>query len=302
MSLAERTFWLDGRLVPAAEATVSVLAQSMQRGTLVFDVFAVVDTAGGPRGLGAREHAQRFLESAALVDLPLSLTVDDLLEAARAVVRASPGADSVRFNAYWPGPSADLVPVDDRPSVLVAAFAWTDLHPGSGHGGGAARLTVPGIRKVPAEVLPVQAKVAGSYTRASVEKSRAQAAGFHDAILLDDEGNLAETGTLSLFFVAGGVVRTAGLDRVLDGITRRVLLDIAAHEGVPVEIGPLPRSLVDEADEAFLTSTSRGVLPVELIDDRPLTAPGPVSARLGARFEAILRNDDPLAARWLQPL
>ena len=285
------------------EATVSVLAQSLQRGTLVFDMFAVIDLPSGPHGLGAHEHTTRFLESAALMDLPVGYGADELLAVAGDLVRSNPGVDTVRMCAYWGEPSVDLVPVGDRPSVSVIAHAWSEIHP-RGHGSDEpARLTVSGLRKVPPDIVPVQAKVAASYAHAAVGKARARAAGFDDVLLLDPTGEgLAESGTLSFFLVQDEVVRTAPLDIVLDGVTRRVLLDLAADDGVPVQVGPLPRRLVDDCDEAFLTSTGRGVWPVGAIDDRTLPAPGPVSARLGRRFHDVLRGRDPLAARWLQHL
>jgi branched-chain amino acid aminotransferase len=303
MTLRERVCWVDGRRMPAGEATVSVLAQSMQRGTLVFDTFAVIDTPAGPCGLGAGEHTSRFLDSAALMDLPVAYTREELLTVAGDLVRANPGVDTVRLCAFWGEPSVDLVPVGDRPSVSVFAHAWSEIHPAGHRAGEPARLTVTGLCKVPPTVLPVQAKVAASYAHAAVGKARALAAGFDDVLLLDHTGQgLAESGTLSFFLVQDSVVRTAPLDTVLDGVTRRVLLDLAADDGVPVEVGPLPRHLLDTADESFLTSTGRGVWPVGSIDGRAFLAPGPVSARLGARFMNLLRGEDPCAPRWLQPL
>ncbi len=282
---------------------MSVLAQSLQRGTLAFDMFAVIDLPSGPHGLGAREHTTRFLESAALMDLPVGFTGDELLAVAGDLVRSNPGVDTVRMCAFWGEPSVDLIPVGERPSVSVIAHTWSEIHTG-GHGSDrAARLTVTGLRKMPPDILPVQAKVAASYAHAAVGKSRALAAGFDDVLLLDHTGEgLAESGTLSFFLVQDAVVRTASLDTVLDGVTRRVLLDLAADEGVPVQVGPLPRALLTTSEEAFLTSTGRGVWPVEAVDERVFAAPGPVSARLGARFRELLRGRDPLAARWLQPL
>jgi branched-chain amino acid aminotransferase len=165
-----------------------------------------------------------------------------------------------------------------------------------------ARVHVPGMRKVPGEVLPVQAKVAASYTAASVAKRRAKQAGYDDVLLLDGNGHVAESGTMSCFFVLDGRLLVPALDEVLDGITRRAVLEIAADEGVATTIGPVPLEVLADAEEAFLTSTSRNIWPVGVLTERELPAPGAVTERLAERLTAVLDGADPLSARWLQPL
>jgi branched-chain amino acid aminotransferase len=305
MPLDERTIWLDGDVTPMAAASTPLLSQSLQRGTLVFDVYGVYHQGTAVYGLGAREHTERFLLSADLMGMTLPYDVDTLLAAAAALVAENPGVDSVRLNAWWRDPSLDVIPVPGQPAVAIATYAVSDVHPG---GGGPAvqpepaRLTMPGVRKAPPDVIPVQAKVAAAYAHASVAKVRARAAGFHDVLLLAEHGDIAESGTMSFFLVVDGVLRSPDLDEVLDGITRRVVLDAAAHEGIPVKVGPMPKELVADAEEAFLASTTRNVWPVASIDDRTFDPPGPVTARLIERVLQVVGGTDPLSPRWLQPL
>jgi branched-chain amino acid aminotransferase len=303
MATDERTIWLDGELRPMSAASTPLLAQSLQRGTLVFDIYGVFDR-GGPHGLGAREHTERFVGSCELMGMPMPYDVDTLLGVAGELVRANPGTDTVRLNAWWSTESLDLLPTADAPSVAVTAVALGEVHPGMSHGPAPqpARLTLPGLRKMPPDVLPVQAKVAASYAHATVAKARARAAGFHDALLLGEEGRITESGSMSFFLVVDEVLRAPDLDEVLDGITRRVVIDAARHEGIPVVLGPTPRALLDEAQEAFLASTTRDVWPVVCIDDREFDAPGPVTALLLERVLQIVGGNDPLSARWLQAL
>lgn len=303
MGLDGRRVWIDGRLVPAAEATVSVLSHSLQRGSLVFDVYGVVDVEGRRCGLGAREHTERFLLSAATMGMSVPFDADTLLAVAREVVAANPGCDTVRLSAYWAEPSFDLLPVGDRPAVCVAAYAWGDLHAAGGRDV-PARLALPGTRKVPNDVLPVQAKAAACYAHAALAKAAARAAGFHDVLLLDGQhGGIGESGTMSFFLVLHGALHVPGLDAVLDGITRRATLEIAADEGIPVEVATLPLELLDQAQEAFLASTSRHIWPVAQVGEHhlPEPVPGPVTRRLLERFDALVAGRDPLSPRWLQP-
>jgi len=303
MGLDERVLWIDGRTVPAAEATVSVLSHSLQRGSLVFDVYGVLEVGGRLHGFGAREHTERFLRSATAMGLEVSYAVDELLAVAGELAAANRGCDTIRLSAYYAEPSFDLLPAVARPTVAVAAYAWDDLHP-TRHGNQPARLALPGIRKVPNDVLPVQAKSAASYTHAALAKAAARAAGFDDVLLLDaGDGGIGESGTMSFFLVRDGALHVPGLDAVLDGITRRVILDIADSEGVVVEVGTLALESLGLAQEAFLASTSRHVWPVAQVGEVALPGPhpGPVTARLVARFDALLAGTDPLAPRWLQP-
>jgi branched-chain amino acid aminotransferase len=229
--------------------------------------------------------------------------VEELLGVAGELVAANPGCDTVRLSAYHAEPSFDLLPASPHTTVAVAAYAWADLH-ASHHGAEPARLALPGIRKVPNDVLPVQAKAAASYAHAALAKARARAEGFHDVLLLDGQhGGIGESGTMSFFLVLHGALHVPGLDAVLDGITRRAVLEIAESEGIGVEVATLPLELLDQAQEAFLASTSRHLWPVAQVGEVTIPAPhpGPVTARLMARFDALVAGTDPLSPRWLQP-
>jgi branched-chain amino acid aminotransferase len=227
----------------------------------------------------------------------------ELLAVAAGLVAANPGCDTVRLSAYFAEPSFDLLPASDHATVAVAAYAWGDLHP-SHRGDEPAQLALPGTRKVPNDVLPVQAKAAASYAHAALAKAAARAAGFHDVLLLDGQhGGIGESGTMSFFLVIHGALHVPGLDAVLDGITRRATLEIAEHEGIPVEVATLPLELLGQAQEAFLASTSRHLWPVAQVGEVAIPGPhpGPVTARLMARFDALVAGTDPLSPRWLHP-
>ncbi len=232
---------------------------------------------------------------------PLRYGVDDLLAAAGVAVRANPGCDSLRLNAYWGEPSVDLLPGKAPPS-----WRWRRTpSPTSASRPDPPAPPASGCRacgRSPSDVIPVQAKVAATYAHATLAKQRARAEGYDDVIFLDGHGNLTESGSMSCFLVVDGVVRVPGLDHVLDGITRQAVLELAADEGIRAEVGPVAVELLDVAEEAFLTSTTRNIWPVGRIGERDLPAPGAVTARLAARLQDVLRGVDPLSRRWLQPL
>jgi branched-chain amino acid aminotransferase len=296
---------VNGRLVPWAEATVHVLSQSIQRGSLVFDVMPVYWVKRGPAIVGLREHTERFERSMQLGGMTPPYDVRALLGYIAETVRANPGVELVKISAYYPGVSLDVLPVDAKPDVAIAAFTIGDIVPGGqrANARGPARLQIAASPKMPAAVLSPQVKIAATYTHAAFAKQRARAAGFHDVLFLDTEGSLTESSAQSFFLVADGVIHTAGLDQVLDGVTRRVAIELARDLGYEVKEGRMPRELLGRASEAFLTGTTTNVWPIAQIDslELPKPVPGPISAKLVARFAALCADDDPaFSKRWLQ--
>jgi branched-chain amino acid aminotransferase len=304
MSLAERVIWRNGKLVPWGDVTVHVLSQSLQRGTLVFDVMPVYWLTRGPAILGLDEHVERFEQSAELSGMTLPVGTAELRAGIAEAVRANPGAEIVKISAYYPGASLDVLPVDPMPHVAIAAFALADLSKaGRASAAGPARLQVAESRKMPASVLNPQIKIAAAYTHAAFAKARAKAAGFHDVLFLDEQGQLTESSTQSFFLVCDGSLRSAPLDAVLAGVTRRLAVELARDEGILVKEEPMPRALLARAQEAFLTGTTSNVWPVARIDalELPAPIPGPITARLVARFAKLVADEDRVfSARWLQ--
>ncbi|MBV9948856.1 MAG: aminotransferase class IV [Myxococcales bacterium] len=302
-----RPIWYDGALVSWEDATASVLAHGIQRGSLVFDVGAMRAGAdGGRRLFRPLEHIRRFLRSAALVGLDVRPDASSLLDATLKTSRAS-GVSSalVRWSAFVPSPEPDVVPrTDARVSVSIAVITaddyalWGDPpapRPQS------ARILVPrDMRKAGPDVLPPQAKAAGAYLGPMLAKRRALAAGFDEVVLLDDEGFVAEAPTANVFAVIGGALWTPPLGRVLSGITRDSILAIARAEGIATVEAPFGVDELSGADEAFLTATSLPVQPIASVDGHALRggAPGAVTDRLRSLLLACERGEDPRFETW----
>lgn len=306
MSAIEREIWLDGSLVPWEACSVHVLSQSLQRGSLVFDVMPCVWHDEHPRVFGLREHVDRFLRSADLNGMSLEHDRDALVAAIGRTLAANPGAELVKISAYHAGISLDVLPPTARPSVAIAAFAAADIvapETLARFHSRPARLQIAEPIKMPATVLSPQVKIAAGYTHAAVAKQRARESDFDDVLFLDERGRVAESSTQSFFLVAEGLLRTAPTDTVLDGITRRCVIELILDEGMGLKEAPIPRELLDGASEAFLTGTSTNVWGVSRIDtlELPEPVPGPLTARLAERLQRLLDGDDPVfSPRWMQ--
>lgn len=305
----ERVIWIDGELVPWERATVHLLSHSLQRGSLVFDYMSVHDTPRGVCVFRLPEHVDRFLQSCALIGLPIAMGREAVIEAIRETVRANPGATSAKVNAYFASLEVDVVPANPHVTVAVAAYRTQDL---------LARLPVkppppPAQLRIWIEkerrnrrpdIVPPHAKVSSNYVSSMIAKWRAREAGYDEILFLDAEGMLAEGPTINVFLVDGeGVLRTPPEERVLLGVTRATILELARHLGVEVREAPIHPDALFEASEVFVTGTSAGVWPVASIDGRPVGAgkPGPVSERLGELFVRVTAGEAPEFAHWLTP-
>ncbi len=300
-----RTIWIDGKLVPWAEATVHVLSQSVQRGSLVFDFMSCHWLEDGPAVFGLREHVERFLGSMQLSGMRPALGQAEIERAIGEAVRANPGASHVKISAYYPTPALDVLPRDAHPSLAIAAFRPEESAPEWRRERMPAQLQVADARKMPGWVLSPQAKLAAGYLYTSVAKAAARADGFDDVLLLDEDGCIAESSTFSFFWIEAGEVFTAPVDVVLAGVTRRVVLELARAEALPVHEVQRPLAALARAQECFLTGTRARVWPVARVGARmfPAPVPGPLTSVLARRLDAVLEGKDPrLSPRWLQPL
>jgi branched-chain amino acid aminotransferase len=305
----ERSIWIDGGLVPWAEATVHVLSHSHQRGSLIFDYMSLHET---PRGLAVfrlDEHLARFRTSAELVTLPLAQDLPTLREAVLGTIRANPGAKVVKISAYLASVEVDVVPVDEHVTVAIAAYdpeADIQAHKAAKPWQYRRALRIwleKERRNRRRDIVDPHAKVAANYASPMAAKWAARKNGFDEILLVDENGFLAEGPTTNVFLVDGdGTLRTPPASAVLLGVTRRSILEIAKHEGRRVMEAPIRPEALMEASEAFLTGTTANVAPIGSVDDQPIgdgEPPGPVTKALHKRFHAILRGEDPAFDHWL---
>lgn len=301
-----RTIWIDGRLVPWADATVHVLSHSHQRGSLIFDYMSVHETPRGPAVFRLDDHVRRFLASAELVGLPLRRGAADVRAAVLEAVRANPGATAVKVSGYLASVEVDVVPVDDHVTLAVAAYdPVADVLRPKGIEPKPLRPVRVWVEKERRnrrpDILPPQAKVAANYASPMAAKWAARRRGYGEVLLVDDQGFVAEGPTTNVFLVdREGTLRTPPEEKVLLGVTRASILELARAEGRKVVEEKFRPDAFRDAAEAFITGTSAGVWAIESVDDHPLpAAPGPVSRALGERFERVASGRDPAFEHWL---
>lgn len=279
--------WVDGRLVPTAAATVSVHDRGFRGGEGVFETLR----AYGDHPFRLSAHVRRAAEGAA--ELGFHLDQGRLADACRttavANLDAHGGADSVvrltasagRIDPDSPFPG---VPVGE-PTVVVTSHP---LRPDPAvWERGVSAVTVPLARELP-HVKAV------SYLVSLTARRRAREAGAHEALLTTPDARVLEAAAANVFAVVdGGLVTPPVREGLLAGVTRGVVLEVAARLGLPVDERPLPVTELAAADEALLTATTREVVPLVTVDGRPVGdgRPGPVTGRLHEGYRAEVARE-----------
>ncbi len=304
----DRQIWLNGQFVDWADATVHVLSHSVQRGSLVFDYMSVHGTPRGSAVFRMPEHVDRLLHSCALMGLPLAYEKPEIQDAIVATVRANPGARAVKASAYFASVEVDVVPVDQRVSLAIAAYdpkadILDRLHSERPPRPAQVRLWLEKkARQRRDDIVSPQAKVSANYASSMTAKARALGQGFDEIVLVDEDDQLAEGPTSNLFVVdARGVLCTPPEQKVLRGVTRLSIIELARSMGIEVVEKAISPHELQSAREVFLTGTSAGVLPAVSVDGWQIgdACPGPVAGALGERFVRITEGKDAEFDDWL---
>jgi branched-chain amino acid aminotransferase len=292
--------WMNGEFVAWDDARVHVLSHGLHYGTGVFEGIRCYDTDRGPAVFRHREHLQRLHDSAELYYLPLEYTADELRGATHELIRRN-GLEScyirpLAFRGYGEmGLYAKNAPVD----VTIAVWPWGAYlgDEGKRHG---VRAKVSSWRRIsPAGLIP-HAKASGQYLNSVLAKNDAAQSGYEEAILLDEAGNVCEGSGENIFVVRDGQVVTPGhTNSILDGISRRSVIQIAEDLGYTVVERDVARSELYLAEEAFLCGTAAELVPLREVDGHELGEPGEVTKVIQAKFEDALHGRAPEYTEWL---
>ena len=274
--------WLDGRLLDKADAKVCVYDHGLLYGDGVFEGIR----AYGGRIFECDAHLDRLFQSAKAIRLTLPLSREQLRAAMEETIKANGFTDCyIRLVATRGVGSLGLSPVRcEKPSVFIIADVL-ELYPREMYEKGMAVITSSVVRNHPNSLSPRVKTL--NYLNNILAKLDAIDAGVPEAIMLNHEGNVAECTADNIFIVRSGQVQTpATSDGILEGVTRRVMLELCRKLQVPFIEKTLQRHDLYVADECFLTGTGAEVIPVTKIDARPIGTghPGPVTTKLIEAF------------------
>ena len=192
-----------------------------------------------------------------------------------------------------------LFPLEAPVDVAVAAWEWGAYLGEEGLRNG-IRAKVASWRRIGNNTIPATSKAGGQYLNSILAKVESHKAGYQEAILLNEQGFVADGSGENIFLVRDGRLATPPVHAsILEGITRATILTLAGDLGYEVAVRDVTRAELYQADEVFMTGTAAEICPVNEIDDHPLGPPGPVTRAFQERFEAVTSGRDPRSAEWL---
>ena len=298
-----RHAYFQGKIVPFEDAKVSVATHAFNYGTAVF---------GGLRGYWNDEqkkmfvfrpldHFRRLLNSAKMMCMEVPHTPESLTEVTLELLKAENWQRDVYIRPliYKSDLGIGVRLHDLTDSVTIFTLPSTQYIKNDT----SAHVTVSSWRRVDDNVIPARGKVSGAYANSALIKTEAARAGFDEALVLNQDGHVSEGSAMNVFMVRDGVVITPPVsDNILEGITRRSIIELAQQElGLTVVERSIDRTELYIADELFMTGTAAQVVAVTRVDFRSVGsgAMGPVTTELRTRYEDILRGRNPKYSRWV---
>ncbi|MFH0942096.1 MAG: aminotransferase class IV [Chloroflexota bacterium] len=280
-----KVVYLNGSLVPRERAAISVLDYGFLYGYGLFETMRAYQG----RVFLLDRHLDRLESAAAQLGLPVS--VPELAPAVRATIQAN-GLTNARVRLTVSRGEGSLSPdpgTCQKATVLIVAEPYRPYP---------ARVYRSGLRAVTASSRrnsqsPLSRLKTANFLESILARQEAKKAGADDALLLNEKGMLAEASMSNLFLVSRGIIMTPGLSSgVLPGITRGVVLELAAKLGIETVEAEIPPEAIIQAEEAFLTNSLIEVMPLVEIDGQPvaLGQRGTVTARLHKAYRALVRQ------------
>lgn len=296
--------WMDGQLKPYKDATTHVLSHSLHYGSAAFEGIRAYKTFDGRTAIfRAAEHIDRMHRSVRIFDVNLEYSTADLVEAMRETIRAN-GFDEcyVRPFAYFGSDTRGLkLPANPHMHVAIACWRWPRYLGGDAGQNHGIKVKVASFRRPEVGSGLPWAKVSGNYLSSILARREATKSGCDEAILLDQQGYVAEGSGENIFVVQRGEILTPPAGTVLLGITRDCIFSLADLLGLKIREQPITRNQLYEADEVFFTGTAAEISPVGEIDGIKIRdgKSGPITRDFSMLYEKAIRGGLPERAEWL---
>lgn len=255
--------WMDGKLVPWREANLHVLTHALHYASSVFE---------GERAYGGviyklTEHSERLVAGAKSMDFEIPYSVAEIDQACRDVIKANNLIDCYVRPVTWRGSEQMGVSAQNAKIHLsIAAWNWGSYFDAKERLRG-IRVTNAQYRRPDPATAPARTKAAGLYMICTLEKHRAERAGYADALMLDWRGHVAECTGANIFFIKDGALHTPTPDCFLDGITRRTVIGLAKKRGIEVNERTILPAELASFSECFIVGTAAEVTPVREIGE-----------------------------------
>ena len=301
-SFADRdgAIWMNGEMIDWRDAKVHVLTHTLHYGVGVFEGVRAYDTPNGPCIFRLHDHTRRLFDSAQILRLDIPFSESDLNAAQKEVFALNQLNEGyLRPVAYLGSEAMGLRADGLTVNVAIACWPWPDyMDPQSRETGITVRTSSYTRHHV--NITMCKAKANGNYINSIMALREAIDSGCDEALLLDNEGYVAEGSGENFFLIKNGVLHTPELTSCLPGITRDTVLVFARELDIPIIERRITRDEIYIADEAFFTGTAAEVLPIRELDGRVIGRgkPGPVTLRLQSLYFDQVRGKRDAHPDW----
>jgi len=294
--------YFEGDFVAMRDAKVSIMTHAFMYGTATFEGIRAYWNAeqGKLYGLKLREHVERLRQSCRIMLMTNVPSVDELTGLIVETIRRNNFHEDVYVRpSFYKSTKAigvRLHHLDNELYIITVPFGnYIDTEAG-------VRVMSSSWRRNADEALPARGKIVGGYVNMAFQKSEAELNGFDEAIVLTADGHVNEASAANLWMVRDGVAITPPVtDDILEGVTRKAIVELLGNEGIPVEIRSIDRSELYIAEEMFLCGTGVQISPVVEIDHRPIGSGtiGPIGRLVRDRYFDAVRGRLPAYRHWL---
>jgi branched-chain amino acid aminotransferase len=306
MSMADRdgVIWFDGQMVPWREATTHVLTHTLHYGMGVFEGVRAYDAEQGTAIFRLREHTDRLFRSAHILQMAIPWDKQTLNQAQLDVVRENKLESAyIRPMCFYGSEGMGLRADNIQTHVMVAAWEWPSYMDPEARDRG-IKVRTSSFTRHHVNISMCKAKANGNYINSMLALREALDSGAEEALLLDNEGYVAEGSGENVFIIRNDKIYTPELTSCLDGITRATIFTLAEELGYTIHEKRITRDEVYICDEAFFTGTAAEVVPIRELDGRTIGSGsrGPLTEKLQSMYFDTVRGKRSENSQWLEPV
>lgn len=283
--------WMDGKILPWREANIHILTHGLHYASAVFEG----ERCYSGQIFKSTEHSQRLIRSGELIDMKMTLSVEALNAAKEEILAANKLTNAYLRPVAWRGSEQMGISAQATMThVAIACWEWPSYFSPEMREKGISLQTAKWRAPMP-ETAPTASKASCLYATHTMAKHAAEHNGYHDALMLDYRGYVAEATGANLFMVKDGQIKTPIPDCFLNGLTRQTVIALAKSLKLPIEETRIMPEDLMAADEVFLTGTAAEVTAVGRINETHYTV-GPITRQLRESYESLVRSKQSKAA------
>ncbi|HEX5112262.1 MAG TPA: branched-chain-amino-acid transaminase [Saprospiraceae bacterium] len=279
--------YLNGNWVKANEANTTVYGQSLHYGMSVFEGIRSYEVDGKPQLFRGKEHMERMIFSAKAIGIPFKMQADAMMNIAHELLERNKMTEAYIRPLVFGSPMMSLS-YPEEAQFMMCCWPWSKLL-----GDQLTKLAISPYRKNHPQSCKMEAKVGGHYVNSILAATEAKARGYHDALQLDVDGNVAECSGANFFIEKDGVLFTPGKGHILPGLTRDTVLQLCKRNKIEVRQQRIAPHEVFAADSAFLVGTAAEISGVQSLDDQVFKKPwaNSIGAKLQKEYEVATRSN-----------